>query len=253
MASAIEMEQVLRLRYALETELSHLLQWQNRLETALPQKKHEAREAHTALVEYENSGLSGLMDRLSGKREEKLEQLRQAERRMAMSLQTHIREQQELADQITGTHKTLAELREKEEAQKPDWTPGITALKARLEALLWAGRLLPLLDQNQEALLEARNWARSGNLEFGKNREVELGKALSYADDLAKRCYEAMERIAATGILLEIPPYFENPAGYICATTQFTRMDRINRALDAVADTLIQAQTLLSRLQREEI
>ena len=239
-----EMERILRQRYGLETELTHLLQWQERQEAKLPELKAQQREAKVALVSYENAGISAFLDKLSGKREQRLEELAAAERRASQALAVHLREKEELELQIIGTNKSLDWLRGLEETHQDAMTPALQTLKARLEATAWTGRLLPLLEENHSALLEARNWARGGNLEFGKRPD---------ADDLAKQCAEAMEHIAATGILLEIPPYFANPAGYINNVTKYNRMDRINRAIDSIDEARSQAQSLLNSLQREEI
>lgn len=253
MLESKEMERILRQRYGLETELIHLLQWQERQEARLPELKAQQREAKIALVSYENAGLSGILDKLSGKREQRLEELAAAERRASQALAAHLREKEELELQIIGTNKSLDWLRGLEQTHQDSMTPALQALKARLEATAWTGRLLPLLEENHSALLEARNWARGGNLEFGKNSEAELGKCLAEADALAKQCADAMEHIAASGILLEIPPYFANPEGYICNATRYNRMDRINRAIDSIDEARSQAQSLLNSLQREEI
>ena len=240
-------------RYQLESELLHWEQRENCLREELPNRKYEMREAEAAVLAYE-SGVRKFLDKLTGKWEEKQEHLRQkvsvANAAFTLTqedLKVVAEKKQELLSQLEPLRQLGDVVEAVQEAARQE-----RELLLLLEARLRAKGLLCSLEKGLEALTNAQEWARPHNrLEAvpGMQKSVYLSEADRYAEESRIQ----LERIAQCGILLDIHPYFTNPAGYICGVAaEYAQLDRINRALDAIRDTLRQAKELLVQLPEED-
>ena len=239
---ATKTAQQLVLRQKLELELYHADTRRQALRDQLPQCRAALRQAKITAVEYEAPGLRGFLDKLAGTREEKLETLRRQVRGAQAELDALERDLA-VADGAWEQLQALGDTLECAQTLDPEERELILGLEAGLAAR----KLLPALERNYAALEEAQQWARPNNrVEAvpGYNQNV----LLSEADGLARECMALLERIAQCGILLEIHPYFTNPAGYISGVTRFNQLDRIYHALGAILDTQKQLRELLTRL-----
>lgn len=254
MAQAQELREFLRQRFRLEQKLLDTEQRLEQLRQALPEGKAAKRETAAALLEYESGGLKMLLDKLSGKWQEKQEALSRAAREAANALE---RTQWEL----TGAERQAEALRRELEALgSPEERYGAVLAEyphlreqlQRQKAYLLAKRLIPLLEENDRALKTAQQLAR-GNV-LGELSMEEHNKDIWFAraDGLAKECGILLHGIADCGMLPEVHPYFENPAGYIMSVTQNSRLDRIHHALDALWEAKHQIRELILQLTEEE-
>lgn len=243
------MESKLISRYHLEKQLLALQHREDALQEALPQCKYRLRQCQEALWGYEAFGVKSLLDKLRGSWEEKHETLQRQLRAAQAELDTRQREKEAIQTQRQQLQQSLAQL------NLPEDVLDVIALLEKnrqekllqLEARLCAEKLIPILEENGRSLELAQQWARPHN-QLEAVPGLTLSTLLSQADDLAKEAMALLERIAACGILLDIHPYFANPAGYINGVTQFNRLDRMNSAMAAVADGEKQARELLLQL-----
>lgn len=250
MATMKELRQTVLQRYELESELMRLERGERELEDRVRTCKFEERQAKTALTEYELGGFGTWLDKMRGRFEEKREAyarslaaaesaLRAARREQAQNAarQTQVRAELEPLVQL-GDPLELAEALEPEEKQH------ILQLTAGLSARM----LLHALEENRLALENALEWARPETA-MGQHRNMQKNLYYAQADGHAAACMGHMERIARCGILLEIHPYFLNPAGYIVGVAaQYGQLDRLNSALKAVTEAKAQASELIRQL-----
>lgn len=205
------------------------------------------------LMNFESFSLSGILARLKGTREQRLEQLRR-----------------ELRDADAGVQATLREMEKEKEKQKkilqdldqlpPEeairfWIGEDRAGKAeffRLEVDLCTKALMPLLEENRAAMEETHGYLRgerSGEiLSFRQQQDIFAGP-----DEWAKQCAAWLRRLKAAAdeleIPFEIPVYYQNPTAYIAtAATQFQRIDRAAKALDQIRAMQKEIQSLAGRL-----
>jgi len=240
------------IRYHLETQLFALEQQLRQLKEELPRQKFRQREAKVALLEYESGGLRGFLDKLSGKWEEKREILQREVRAAEAELSALTRSLEAATAKQESLCARLAPLRELGDMilcaaglEREEKTYVL-----QLEAKLCTQKLIPALESNRKALEEAQEWARPNNRIDTAPGYTE-GKLLAEAGQQAREAAQLLVRIAECGILLEIHPYFENPAGYISGVTRYAQLDRINRALAAIRQTERQARELLLQLPED--
>lgn len=235
MADIQELQKKLKQKYALETDILHWELWQEQLEGRLPELKHGKREAETALLEYESGGIKSFFDKLTGRREERLEQLRRSKAHAENNLEAAQRELQDLARNLDRARAELESFREweMEYAEVIRREDQLQEQLQRLEALLCAKALILTLEGNRKALENAREMASADvAVDYLKNMHY------SEADAWAKKSRKHLERIAKCGILLEIHPYFDNPTGYIVGVAaEYGQLDRVNSALKVVRET----------------
>lgn len=220
----------------------------------LPQAKADKREADFALHAYECGGFRVFLDKLSGIQEEKQEALV----RKAAASDSVLRSLQRELERIDSA---LEEVRM--EYGDLDRNLDVIELAQTLESeerevLLWkaagvaASRMLPLLQSAKTSLEEAQEWARPHN-RIDVAPGYTKGKLLAEAEACARQCNECLCYIAQCGILLEIHPYFHNPSGYIHGVAaEYAELDRINRALDGIRQTIKQTEELMLQLSEEE-
>lgn len=249
-----ELAEKLHQKYQLESELLFLEQRKACLDECLPEAKYALREAKVAAVEYEGFTFRGFLDQLSGKKAEKLEALQRQAAHAQEKLQNLEREQALNQEKINPVLSQLETLRALGDPIDQAYTLEKEERESilLLEAKLATKKLLPALEETEEALQSAREWARPHN-RIEAIPGYTKSQLYSQADKGARICYDCLERIARCGILLEIHPYFQNPAGYIVGVAaQYAELDRINSALIAIWDTKTQANELLSQLSDEE-
>ena len=244
-----ELETDLISRYQLEKQLLSLQHRADEVQEELPRCKYRLRQCQEALWGYEAFGLKSLVDKLRGNWEEKHETLQRQLRSAEAEVASRQRETEAIQAQRQQLQQSLTRLNLPEDVLEV-----ICQLEQprqermlQLEARLCAEKLIPILEENGRSLELAQQWARPHN-QLESVPGMTLATLLSQADELAKEAMGLLERIADCGILLDIHPYFTNPAGYINGVTQFNRLDRMNSAMNAVADGEKQARELLLQL-----
>lgn len=239
-------------RQQLEWEHYRLEAGLTEAQAALAQCKYNLRQAKAAALEYESFGIRSMLDKLTGKWEEKHETLLQEVRRSEAALAAAEGEAVALTGRKEALARELAPMAEQEDylscaqALNPEEKEAFLQREARI----CAEKLLPLLQTTADTLEAAAQWARPNNrVEPGPG--YNKGKLLAQADAAADRCAVLLHRIEECGIALGIHPYFEDPVNYICAVTQFTQLDRIQLAIRAVENTRYLMQELLCQLPEE--
>ena len=200
--------ELLKRRYQVDLALLHLESREGAAKEALRQAKYDLRQAEAEKLEYEGSFRS-FLDKFSGK---------QGEKRDALALQ------------VSRSKAALTE------AQGED--PGIRTLWAEYERNYCIDALLPLLEENLQALItyrETRQGAVPGQILSHGERQQIYGQP----DILAKQCKLLLERLETAlelqGGTLEIGEYFRQPKSYLVSpAASHNRMDRVNRAIDQV-------------------
>ena len=234
------MKEQLSQRYALETLLLRLKRAQTATAEDIKQAKYDIRNKTEDLLNYEGS-LRGFLDKFSGKREEKLDSLRQAQSREESRLASLLREQETLIQKRAGAESALASLPPLEvlrEADEEEW--------AILEARYCAEALLPLLEETEKALLEYRELMQRSRPEaLSLTAQQEIYTA---PNAWGEKCRPLIERLRAAlafqKISLAPGGFFESPTAYlVTVAAKHNRFDRVNQALD-------QTQTLLNLSRR---
>ena len=224
------------------------------LESRLAEAKYQKREADAALTEYEWGGFRVWLDKVTGKWEDKREELT----RTASAAREHL---QNLQQEITRLDETLMQL-DRQQSEPCSWED-IHAMAGALSdrereqifcrlAAISAEELALQLEQAKSALQQAQEWARPNNridTAPGYTKGIELAKA----EDCARSCCLYLQQLEQCGIALEVHVYFQNPTGYIHGTASaFGELDRINSALGAITRTEKQIQELRLQLSQEE-
>lgn len=213
-------------------------------EAALRQAKCDLREAKVAEAEYAGS-FRCLRDKLTGKREESETALRHNVQKAEAALASATQTAKRLSLQTEEVQSRLEKLPSREDLRAqglPEWH--------RLEALYCMEVLAPMLEANQELLTARRNQFNGSNAGQVKSHQTlaEIYTAPEAAGEACKpyllRLKEALD---ALGISISLPEYWENPTAFLSYATQYTRMDRVNKAISQVAAT----QRLLSGLLKQ--
>ena len=221
---------MLKQRYTLETDLLHGNLRSKEVTEEIKQAKFDERAAQEALWNYESS-IRGFLHRISGKREENLEDLNGKLRRCQQHLSGLLREQDALVQKrnsLTAALQALPSLEElRETVERKEW--------ARLEARYCAEALTPLLEENHRALLEYRELMqgqRPDILSPARQQEIYSGP-----DIWAAQCQPLIQRLKTALDILNIPfeigGYYSSPTAYlVTAAAIHNRRDRVNQALD---------------------
>lgn len=224
------------------------------IEEQLPEAKAAKREADVALHEYRYGSLGVFFHKLSGKYEEKLENLTRkaaaadsalaALKRDLEIQKTALEEVRAQIEELGGNSDVIAQAEKLEQEERE--------LILHKAAWITASRLSQLLEKAETALEEAQEWARPNN-RIDVAPGYTKGQLLAQAEGCARECAECLRYISRCGILLEIHPYFLNPTGYIHGVAaQYAELDRINRALGGIRQTKRQTEELLLQLAEEE-
>ncbi len=242
-------KQIISRKYRLETSKTELLRKKARLEELLPQRIYEHRQAKVIQTEYEGS-LRWRIDKFTGKRAEKEEACFRAVRQAEAAIEAVKRDLASAQEKLSLYEEELALLPSREAlfAQYPQ----MEYLRQQ-DAIFAVNSILPLLEETEKWLLQARDWAENRNADFKPlGTQYDKTEALNEAASRAKEICALLEQIGECGFSLEIHSYFRSPSGFIAgAARQFGQQDRINYALGAVRKTREQIRELLLQLSDE--
>lgn len=230
-------------RYQSEIELLRLERQAEENKAALRQAKHDLREAQTAQALYSGS-FRALRDRFTGKKEAAETTMRHAVANAAAALTSAQRQKESLDAQLSQVNGQLALL------------PGWEALNdgsrewCRLEALLCAEVLAPLLEETLILLNERRkmaNGAVPGKI-YTFSEQAKIGCAPEQSAAACKP-YVARLKSALENLEISIPdlPFFDHPATFLNAATEYTRKDRLHEAILQTEDL----QRLIAGLRKK--
>lgn len=231
-------------------ELLTLLRAHEQTEKAIAQDilrlTYEEREARVAYIAYQNSGAKRFFERLLGK-PDKEEFFRQEASRAkaALEQQKQTLERQRVEGQ--ALRDALAELPDLvfPEPDSPQWERA-----SRAKVRYCASWLMELLPKTKEALICARDFSRLDTIT--EHRRVEMGKLdyLQEASGMAKQIYDLLLQLKESDVDVTLHPYFPNPVGYIQGlASEFSQLDRLNKALDGIAATEKEISELLKRVE----
>lgn len=217
-------------RFQSEMELLRLERQMRENEAALRHAKYDLREAKVAQAEYTGS-FKSFRDKLTGKREETETALRHGVQKAEADLSSAQRQKEALAVRLPELKAQLSAL--------PDWqslNDGSIEWH-RLEGLYCLEVLEPLLKTTHELLTERRNQFNGTNAGQLKTRQT-LAEIYSAPEAAGEACKPYLLRLKAALDELDIPfelqSFFSAPAAFLSGATQFTRMDRINTAINQV-------------------
>lgn len=240
--------QQLRQRYALENTLLRLERRHPVLTETIKQAKYTCRDREEKLLTYQGS-LRSFLDKLSGKREDRVEALTREVYQAKAALTALIREKERLDQEQISVREGLSALPSldvlREEAARETDTEREWA---KLEACYCAEKLIPLLEENHKALLECRSLMQGNHPEILSAEEQQ--RIHAEPNVWGEQCSPVLARLKAALELLEIPfeigIYYRAPTAFIvAAAARHNRMDRVNQALDQV----LAAQKQVNRLQ----
>ena len=224
-------------RFDLEISRLRLEQQTEENKATLLQAKHDLREAKVAETEYPGS-FKSFRDRLRGRQEAAETALRHAVQQAETALSAAQRQKEVLDARLTEVTGQLSAL--------PDWEALRDGSREwyRLDALLSMEKLLPLLEVCLELLTQRRNQFNGTNAGQLKTRQ-DLADIYSAPEAAGEDCKVILlglqSALDALEIPFQLPSFFEAPTAFLSSATQYTRMDRVNTAMD-------QAQVLLNRL-----
>lgn len=189
------------------------------------------------LADLENFSVAGIIAWLRGKRAAQIEQLRRDLRNAESAV---ARERWQL-DNVKQELQKLQLERENQPGQEEiqRWVQedsNLLPLYGQLESKLCMAVLPTLLQKNLEGLMELHGFLRGERA--GEIMTFEAQQQIyAQPDQYGLQCATWLQRLQkgreCLGQTLEIPPYYENPTGYIVsAAAQFNRIDRARNAID---------------------
>lgn len=233
----MDIHTVLNQVYELENRLFSLTLRSRELGETVKQAKADLRDARVRQVEY--TGFRALWDKAHGRYAGKVEELDYNLRRAESELSLLLRQQSEIAEELSDIRKAQISLPSAEELKAAALaSPETARLWAVLECRLCAGKLLPLLEKNEQALLEYRRLLRGEYPVLS----VDQQQAICAEPDIwSQQCSELLQRmqepLGILGLALEIPPYYQSPIFFLMyAAAKHNRMDRASQALDQVQE-----------------
>lgn len=231
-------------------QMRNCLRQKKLLEVRLPEAIHQKREADTALAEYEFGGFGVWLDKVTGKWEDKRENLRRAASAAGAQLESLRQELARLEAALGALSPREFEKIREEIMELPE--PEREILMGFLGRIS-AGELKEQLAAAKSALLEAQKWARP-DIRLEAIPGYTKAQLLTEAENCARECVPLLQEIGDCGIRLEIHAYFQNPSGYIHAVASpYGELDRINSALGVIGRTEKQVEELLLQLTGEGI
>lgn len=230
-------------RHQLEILYLRLQRQTEENEAALRQAKFDLREATVAQAEYGGS-FKSFRDKLTGKKEATETALRHAVQKAEADLASARRQKELLDSQLSASEDKLA--------QFPDWEAlnDSSPLWYRLEAMYCTEVLNPLLEANRQLLIERRNQFNGSYAGQLKTRQT-LAEIYTAPEAAGEACRPYILRLKAALDALEIPfefpGYLDAPTVFLSNATKYTRMDRVNKAINQVEAI----QKLLPKLQKQ--
>ncbi len=200
------------------------------------QSKGEYRDRDRAITEF-SSGISGIFDKLfhGGKRSETLRREASAAKAEMDRVTRDWKTQEGKAAEAKGQCEGLPSLDALWSAA--EGYPEAMQLMAHRERKLCGEMLAPLLQENLEALEAYRQYLRGSRAGEILTRD-ELHEIGAAHIPLAKQSEELLQRLEPSlkllGISLEIPGYFQSPAGYLVTAAKHNQLDRMNEAISQV-------------------
>lgn len=230
-------------RFDLEISRLRLERQTEENKATLLQAKYDLREAKVAETEYPGS-FKSFRDRLRGKQEAAETALRHAVQQAEAALSAAQRQKEVLDARLAEVTQQLSAL--------PDWDALRDGSREwhRLDALLSMEKLLPLLEICLELLTQRRNQFNGANAGQLKTRQ-DLADIYSAPEAAGEDCkvilLELQSALDALEIPFQLPSFFEAPTAFLSSATQYTRMDRVNTAIDQTEALL----RLISQLQQQ--
>lgn len=240
---------LLLMRYQAETRLYRMERRKKSLGEEIAQARYDQRLANVAAAEYKGS-LQSFFHRFSGKQASREEELAREKRAADARLEALLREQEILRKNYTEITDERNRFPTREELlSRAGDDPEILAQFHQLEGRFLTEQLLPLLDENYDALLEYRDLLQGNRM--GQIMTHEQRQAIcTLPDTTGNACAGLIVRLESTMADLNqpfgVPDYYRAPVAYINAVaSDALRRDRINQALDQILDMKKQ----VSRLQ----
>lgn len=225
---------MLKTVYELETALLRSQHRRGELKEAVARARATLREANVSQVEY--GGIRALVDKLSGKYQDKAEELSREVRKADAALQALLRQQEAEIAELSSLQEQRALLPSLEQL----CTAENEELWSALERRYCAEALLPLLTRVEAALTEYRAMLRGEYPILSLSEQSAIGAAPIAA---AEKCRKLLDRLAAVQELPETG-FFRSPAAFLSAAARHNQLDRAGDALDQT----IQLKQELSRL-----
>ena len=209
---------------------------------ALARAKYDLRSAKAAQLEY--GGLTKLLDKLSGRCADREEDLSRDVRRAEDALAAAVREAEDTARNLAAVRERISRLPDPASLEN-------TPEKCALEAKLCIRAALPLLAENEQALIACRDLLqgrRAGEILTIEERV----RIQSAPDQTGEACSPWLTTLEADLKILqipfELPDYYRFPTAYLIAASDPVRRDKINLALNAAAHLQNRLPGILSRL-----
>ena len=227
---------LIRQRYEIDLELFDLRMKLSQLEEDIPQFLYDLRCSKAAYEEYISNAFPAVFYKLTGKYEEKKEELLHVYKRAQETYASGKLQMDSCRSHIESLESESKALPSREEFAS--MLPNSEYLK-NWDTYYCITCTLSLLERNREFLICARDWAENRNADFKPNgTHYEKSLALNEAAECATQICAFLEQIVGNGFSLEIHPYFQNPGGFIAAVArQYGQQDRINYAVSAVKST----------------
>lgn len=240
--------------YELETRLLKLGHREQELTEKLKLAQSDHYQCRQALVGYDCGTIRSFLDRLSGKREQKLDEMNRQVRAAESKVQILRREMESIRQEQAEAVQALALMPDPGNLVAQD--PSLAREAARLDALYCVQALIPLLENNLAALGAAHDLMRG----------VRAGEIISYAErqeiytapeKTAEDCKILLLRLETAMNTLERPfligDYYRSPTGYTAAASEQVRRDRMNQSLRQARETLRQVKNLSETINDREI
>jgi len=205
----------------------------------------EEQAANVAYVEYQQSGLKRMLRSLLGKQD-----LEEQYRIEAARSKAALEQLKQTMERRKPEREAMANaLEEMKDLPFPDRESPLWEKACEIRGRFLGKQLLYWLEENRQALISARDYAR---LDTQMERHtVEAGKAdfLQEGDRCAREIGELLQALNECGYPLEVHPYFTNPAGYLMGlASEFGQLERMNQALDAIDKTNQETKLLLKKM-----
>ena len=219
--------------FQLKASLSRLREQLADITAQIPELTFRQREAQEKVWAVSGS-FRKLLNRLSGKGQEELEEAEQALLFASAELEGARRKKDSLKSTIDQLESEIHTLGRKEDLLAKLTDPEREHI-LRLEASLHAQQALLFLNKCQKELEQAQYYARNPMMQMNDQFQEDTHKANAGA--LADQCRQQLEAIIACGFDISIHPYLQNPMGYIVTARRYGDQDQMNLAQKGLRET----------------
>lgn len=220
----------------LKTTVFHLQRQTELLKQELSQAKYDLREAKARQLEYSGS-FRALLDKFSGKQEQKLYKLASDQRQAEARLAERGRELGDASQKLEEASALLSTL-----SPAPDPQSEARYCIACLTILL------PEADAALDAMGDLMRGAVPGQIVTREQRQMVYGEA----DRKADACSEILKQLEAAlsqlSIPFTLPAGYRDPVAYLANATEYTRRDRLNDLIRQTVAIQKQLPDLLTQL-----